>query len=94
MKIVKANSFIKKFKGLMFKNNIEYGMFFSNTNKIHTFFMREYIDIYGLNDDYVVKDICFNVKPWKVVFLKNSKHALEIPSSSNYKLSKNEKVRF
>lgn len=94
MKIVKANSFIKKFKGLMFKNNIEYGMFFSNTNKIHTFFMRECIDIYGLDCDYVVKDICFNVKPWKVVFLKNSKHALEIPSGSNYKLSKNEKVRF
>ena len=94
MKIVKANSFIKKFKGLMFKNNIEYGMFFSNTNKIHTFFMRESIDIYGLDDDYVVKDICFNVKPLKIVFLKNSKHALEIPCSNNYKLSKNEKVRF
>ena len=94
MKIVKANSFIKKFKGLMFKNNIDYGMFFSNTNKIHTFFMKECIDIYGLDNNYVVKDIYLNVKPWKIIFLKNSKHALEIPSNSNYKYSKDEKVRF
>lgn len=94
MKIIKANNFFKKFLGLMFKKNIDYGMFFSNTNKIHTFFMKESIDVYGLDNNYVVRDIYVGIKPWKIVFLNNSKHALEIPTDSNYKLSKYDKVRF
>jgi len=94
MKIVKANSFLMKFKGLMFKKNVNYGMLFYKTNMIHTFFMRINIDIYGLDDNLIVVEKRKNIKPWSVVILKHSKNALETPSSLDYKMNIGDKVNF
>lgn len=94
MKIVKANSFFMKFKGLMFKKDVNYGMLFYKTNMIHTFFMRINIDIYGLNDNLIVIEKRKNIKPWDVVILKHSKNTLEIPSSLDYKMNVGDKVEF
>lgn len=87
MKIKLANTYFKKLIGLMFKKNINYGLFFINTNKIHTCFMKEYIDIYGLNNNYEIVEIRKNIKPWKIIILRKSKHTLEIPSNLNYNLN-------
>ena len=88
MKIVYANNFYLKLKGLMFQKNINYGMYFTNTNKLHTFFMRENIDIIGLDSKNIICDIYQNVKPNKIIILKNSIHTLELPANSknNYKI--------
>ena len=88
MKIVYANNFYLKLKGLMFQKNINYGMYFTNTNKLHTFFMRENIDIIGLNSNNIICDIYQNVKPNKIIILQNSIHTLELPANSknNYKI--------
>ena len=79
-KIKEANSFYNKFMGLMFKKNINYGLLLKNTNGIHTFFMRENIDVILYDKDMnVVKEIK-NVKPWRVILPKKGvKHTLEIP---------------
>ena len=88
MKIVYANNFYLKLKGLMFQKNINYGMYFTNTTKLHTFFMRENIDIIGLDSNNIICDIYQNIKPNKIIILKNSIHTLELPANSknNYKI--------
>lgn len=45
-----AKSFYTRLMGLMGKTNITYGMLFLNCNSIHTFFMKEAIDVIGLNE--------------------------------------------
>ena len=45
----KANTFIKRFIGLMGKKNITKGLFFPKTRSIHTFFMKDNIDIIMIN---------------------------------------------
>ena len=44
-----ANTFKKRLIGLMGKKNIRKGIFFPKTNSIHTFFMKEEIDIIMIN---------------------------------------------
>ena len=87
MKIIYANTFYLKLKGLMFQKDINYGMYFPYTNKLHTFFMRENIDIIGLDNNNNICDMYHNIKPNKIIILKNSIHTLELPVNQiNYKI--------
>ena len=81
MKIIIANTFNKKLKGLMGQKNINYGMFFPNVNSIHTFFMKEPIDIIGLNKDMIITEIYPNIKPNNIIILNKSAHTLELPNN-------------
>ena len=54
MKIITAKTYMQKLTGLMGKKNINYGMFFPNVSSIHTFFMKESIDVIGLNNKMIV----------------------------------------
>ncbi len=83
MKIIIANSFYKRLIGLMFKKNIDYGMYFPNVNKVHTFFMKINIDIYGLDKNNYVVSSRLNIKPNRVIILNNSYNTLEIPTNLN-----------
>ncbi len=88
MKIIVANSFKDKLFGLMGRKNINYGMFFPNVKSIHTFFMLEPIDIIGLDNNMIIKEIYPNIKPNKVLLLSKSIHTLELPlnESKHYKI--------
>jgi len=44
-----ADTLKKKIQGLSFQENISYGLIIPNCNHIHTFFMKEPIDVIGLN---------------------------------------------
>lgn len=72
-----ANNFIKRFKGLMGKRNIDFGLLFCNLNdsSIHTHFMMFEIDVYFLNKRKVVVEKT-TLKPWK--FYKPKKEATYI----------------
>ena len=88
MEIIIAKTFNQKLKGLMGQNNINYGMFFPNVNSIHTFFMRETIDVIGLNKNMIITEIHPNIKPNHILLLNKSHHTLELPNnySKNYKI--------
>ena len=43
-----------RFKGLMFKKNISYGLCFPKCNSIHTFFMSKPIDVIMTDKEYKV----------------------------------------
>lgn len=80
LEIREADSFFKRFVGLMFKKNFNYGLFFKNTNGIHTFFMFTNIDVVLFDENYNIISIYKNVKPWKIILpQKKVKHTLELP---------------
>jgi len=49
--IIMANTFYKRLTGLIGKTNIDFGMLFPKCNSIHTYFMKENIDIVGLDEN-------------------------------------------
>ena len=65
-KIIHANSFFKRFKGLMLKKDFDSIMIFEKltSSSIHTFFMRFDIDVYFLDENKMVFEKT-TLKPWK-----------------------------
>lgn len=94
MKIITATTYMQKLTGLMGKKNINYGMFFPNVSSIHTFFMKESIDIIGLNNKMIVTSIYENVKPNKILILKDAKHTLELPKGKSKHYHIGQRVKF
>lgn len=94
MKIITAKTYMQKLTGLMGKKNINYGMFFPGVSSIHTFFMKESIDVIGLNDAMIVTSIYENVKPNKILILKNANHTLELPKGKSKHYHIGQKVKF
>lgn len=94
MKIITAKTYMQKLTGLMGKKNINYGMFFPGVSSIHTFFMKESIDVIGLNDAMIITSIYENVKPNKILILKNANHTLELPKGESKRYHIGQKVKF
>lgn len=94
MKIITAKTYMQKLTGLMGKKNINYGMFFPGVSSIHTYFMKETIDVIGLNDAMIVTSIYENVKPNKILILKNANHTLELPKGESKHYHIGQKVKF
>jgi len=91
MKIVIASNFKDKLLGLMFKKNINYSLLIKNCKSIHTFFMKENIDILLLDKNNKILDIKRNIKPNKIIIFKSKKRTniLEMPNNSSliYKIN-------
>lgn len=80
IEIKEVTGFINKFKGLMFKKDFNYGIKMK-CNGIHTFFMKENIDVIltDKNDNILYK--FNNVKPNRVILPKrNVYYTYELPS--------------
>lgn len=89
MKIKIANSFKDKLLGLMFRKNINYGLLIPNCKSIHTFNMRENIDVLLLDSNFMVLMINRNVKKNKIInFYTKEKHPyiLELPAGTSKKI--------
>lgn len=75
-----ANTFWKRFKGLMFKKNMSpnEAILLKNCSCIHTCFMRFPIDVVYLDNDFRVLKT-ESVQPWRIgSFVKGAKHIIEI----------------
>ena len=84
-----ADTFSKKLLGLMFKKNINYGLLIPNCKSIHTFNMKEPIDVLLLDSNYMVLMINKNVLPNKIInFYTKEKHPyiLELPAGYSKKI--------
>lgn len=69
IEIKEANSFFEKFRGLMFKKNINYGLKL-RSNGIHTFFMKDKIDVILTDKNGKVIKIYHGLKPWRIILPK------------------------
>lgn len=75
-------SFPSRLIGLMFQRNIKIGRFFPNCNSIHTFFMREPIDILFVDLKNQVIGGFLALKPWRVSSLKKGYAVYEFPQNT------------
>ncbi len=87
--IIPAKSFLKRLFGLMGKRNIDYGILFPKCNSIHTFFMKENIDIIGLDENKEVIYKYENLPKNKIIKINNERKntsILEMPQNSTKKI--------
>ena len=77
-----ADTFYKRLIGLMGKRNINKGMFFHKTRSIHTFFMKDSIDIIMINKNNIVIYIGKNISKNKIIIKKEAYHTIELPKNS------------
>ena len=86
-----GHGFNYKLLGLMFKKNINYSLLIKNCKSIHTFFMKENIDVLLLDKNNKILDIKRNIKPNKIIIFKSKKRTniLEMPNNSSliYKIN-------
>jgi uncharacterized protein len=83
--IIIADSFFKKLKGLMFCKNFKTnkGVFFSNSNWIHTFFMLFSIDVLYLDSSFKVVSYIKDLKPWSFTLPRfKAKHLIEFKANT------------
>ena len=86
MEIIYADTFFKRFKGLMGKKDFDHIMVFTNLtdSSIHSMFMRFEIDIYFIDKNGVIFDKV-TLRPWK--FYKPKKQAKYIIETEKNKLN-------
>ena len=81
MKIITAKTYIQKLTGLMGKKNINYGMFFPGVSSIHTFFMKENIDVIMCDNDNKVLFVYRDLPKNKIILPKKGvRKVFETPS--------------
>jgi len=92
--LYKANSFYKKLMGFMFKKSINYALLFENCNGIHTFFMKEEIDVILTDKENKILYLYPNLKKNKIIMpKKNVYNTYELPKGSINKLKVNDKIK-
>ncbi len=70
----------KRFMGFMFKKNINYALCFPRCNSIHTFFMKENIDVYMTDKNNKILYIYKNLNKNKIILpKKNIYNTYELP---------------
>ena len=75
----------------MFQRNINKALVFK-TKSIHTFLMKENIDVIITNKDNITIDFKKNLEKNKIVFNKNAYYIYELPSNFIKNLKKGDKL--
>lgn len=95
LEIKEAITFEERFLGLMGKKNISYGMLFKKCNSIHTFFMKENIDIIGLDKNNIVIYKYENLGKNRIIKVNNKINEtsiLELPQGYSKFIEMNNKL--
>ncbi len=75
-------SFFSRLKGFMFTKNIDKALLFNHCNSIHTFFMRQNIDVIMCNNDNIILYYYKNLTKNKIILpKKNVKKVYETPAN-------------
>lgn len=84
-KVIIADSFLKRFKGLMLKKTLpaNNALILKNCKGIHTLFMLFPIDAVFINKSGTVIYLAEYLKPWKTSkYIPNAYSIIELPSGS------------
>lgn len=87
--IIVADTFPKKLIGLINEKNITYGLLIPKCNSIHTFFMKQNIDVIGLDNNNEVIYKYENLDKNRVIKIENdikTTSILELPANSTKKI--------
>ena len=88
MELKYANTYFKRLKGFMMKKNINYCICFPKCNSIHTFFMKENIDVVMTDKNNKILYIYKDLKKNKVITHKEVYNIYEFPrNSTSFKIN-------
>ena len=94
IKIYEAKTFKQRLFGLMFKKNIDYCLLFKKCNSIHTFFMKEKIDVVMTDKNNKIIYIKKNMKRNRIILpKKNVYYTYELPSNFIKDLKINDQLK-
>jgi len=95
IKIKYADTYFKRFKGLMGKKDINFALLFCNLkdSSIHTHFMRFDIDVYFLDKNKIIFEKT-TLKPWKLYKPKKQAHYILETKKNKLKIEIGEKLEF
>ncbi|MEH7225118.1 DUF192 domain-containing protein [Bacillus sp. JJ1566] len=83
--IIKADTFMKRFKGLMFERKpyVNKALHLTPCDSIHMFFMRFPLDIVFLDKENRIVDVRHNLQPWRIAIPKKRAYStLELPAGT------------
>ncbi len=81
--ILLMNTFFERLKGLMFKKDAIKNIYmFPKCSSIHTYFMKQNIDVCILDKNYNITFICSNLKKGRVL-IKKGYYTLEMPLNTS-----------
>lgn len=84
LKVITCNHFKSRLIGNIGKKKIKEVLLFPKCNSVHTFFMKQNIDIVMLSKDNTVIANYQNVSPYKIIWPKKGvKNILEFPAFEN-----------
>lgn len=76
-----ADTFLERLRGLMFRRNIKEGLLLSPCSQVHTYFMREAIDVVYLDRSGQVLSVETAMEPRKIGwYIHGSYCVLELPA--------------
>ena len=78
--LYECKSFFSRLKGFMFTRNIDKALLFDKCNSIHTFFMKQEIDVIMTDKNNKIVKIFKNLKPNRIILpQKNVYYTYELP---------------
>lgn len=79
--LIECKSFLSRFRGFMLQKNIHHALFFNHCNSIHTFFMKEAIDVIFCDKDNKILYYYQSVFPNRVILPKRKvSKVYEVPT--------------
>lgn len=91
--IYECKTFLKRFKGLMGKRNIDYAIYFNKCNSIHTFFMKENIDVIMCDKDNKILYFYKNLSKNKIILPKKNVYRVIETPSNYFNIKLNDEIR-
>ena len=79
--LVIAKSFFKKLLGLMFKKDITENLIFIHCSSIHTFFMKNNIDVIFFDKNKFFLELHKDVKKNKILICRKAYYTIEIKAN-------------
>lgn len=93
IELINCKSFYTRLMGNMFKKNISKALLFEKCNSIHTFFMREKIDVIMCDKDNCIKAVFKNLDKNRIIWpQRGATKTLEFPTGY-YDFKVNDKIR-
>ena len=90
--LTECKSFFTRLKGFMFKKNIDNALLFNKCNSIHTFFMKENIDVIMCNKDNEILYYYYNLTKNKVILPKKNVYKVYETPVNYFNIKINTKV--
>lgn len=90
--LIECKSFYTRFKGFMLKKNINHALLFKKCNSIHTFFMKEPIDVIFTNEDNIIISYYKNLTPSKIIWPQKLATKVYETPANYFNINKNDKL--